>query len=529
MDKIVIWDLLFIAVYVAGILLFGMRYRHSDSKERYFLANRSMWWPAIGFSMFAGSISCSTVVGRAGDAYATGIAVFNYDLISVFVMVFFAWFLLPLYIRSKIFTIPEFLERRFGVGPRCYFSVVTILINIFLDAAGSLYAAALVLHLIFPGVDISWLVTAFGLIVAAYVIPGGLSAAFRVDVVQGIFILIGASLLTAVVASKGGAAYIADLWAQNDIMVKLVRPLSDSSVPWLGMIVGIPVLGFFFWGNNQQIVQRALAANSVDQARKGVLFVGALTLITLFVLVIPGVMAHRFLPGLPYGDMVYPQLVLTMLPSGIIGLLLAVLIASLTSSLSGLLNSVSTLFTMDFYSRIRPHASGREMVRVGRLASVAALVIAIFWAPEIGRRFDSLIKYYQEIISLVAPPIVAAFLLGIFWRRINLPGVFTGLMAGAALSGANLWYKISTGVSFFGDIHFLMTIPYYLFFSAAVMIVVSYCTPAPDYAKIGRYVWTAESFRAENADLSHTVWWCNYRFWSYALLVAAIFLLVLFW
>ncbi len=527
--NISVTDMVIIGIYFVIIILVGIRYRKSSDAESYFLAGRGMTWPIIGFSMFATSISSSTLIGQSGDAYSTGIAVFNYNLMSIVVMIIFAWFFLPFYIKSKIFTLPEFLERRFDAKSRYYFSAITILINIFLDAAGGLYAAALVIKLIFPQADIAMLAVIFAVIVALYTIPGGLSSAIRVDLMQGVMLTIGAIILTFIISAKGGTAYIVDQMHNNDLMMKLVRPMNDASVPWLGMILGIPVLGFFFWGNNQSLVQRALTAKSVDEARKGVLLVGLLTLITLFIIIIPGVMARDFFPGLEKPDMVYPSLVIRMLPVGIVGFMLAALIAALTSTLSGLLNSVATLFTMDFYSPIKKNSTAKQKVMVGRIVSAITLVIAVWWAPQIGTRFSSLLKYYQEMLAMLAPPIVASFILGVFWKRANQTGNFTGLIAGAALGLGNLIFKAHHGVSIFGDIHFLLTVPIYLAFSMAVMVVVSLLTAAPDKERIAPYIWTRELFRQETIELKQVPFYKNYRILSYMLLGLCALVLILFW
>ncbi len=521
-------DLAIIFIYFAFIVYVGFKYSKSSSAESYFLAGRSMTWPVIGFSMFAASISSSTLIGQAGDAYSTGIAVFNYNLIPMIIMVFFVWFLLPFYIKSGVYTVPEFLGRRFGQGSRYYFSAITIIVNIFLDAAGSLYAAALVMQLIFPDVSILTLAIIFAVIVALYTIPGGLSSAIRVDLIQGVLLFVGTIILTLIISAKGGGEYIADQIANNDIMMKLIRSNDDASVPWLGLITGIPILGFFFWCNNQQLVQRALTARSVNEARKGVILLGFLTLLTLFVVVIPGVMAKHFYPDLAKVDMVYPTLILKMMPVGLVGLMIAVMVAALTSSLSGLLNSVATLFTIDFYSKMNPNASSDNKVWVGRIASAVTLIIAVAWAPQIGAKFGSLLKYYQEMLSVLAPPIVGAFLLGLFYKRVNKQGAFWGLMAGAALAIVNFVYKLNTGVYIFGDIHFLLVVPYYLFISMAVMVAVSYLTPKPDYAAIKPYIWTREYFDEDTRELKGTPWYSNYRYWSFTLLLSCILLLILF-
>ena len=526
-NTLTITDLVIIVLYFVFIVYAGLRYRKTSDSESYFLAGRSMTWPVIGFSMFAAIISSSTLIGQAGDAYSTGIAVFNYNLMSIFVMIIFAWFFLPFYIKSRIFTLPEFLERRFDVRSRYYFSGITILINIFLDAAGSLYAAALVMKLVFPEVSLTTLAVIFAVIVAIYTIPGGLSAAIRVDLIQGIILTIGAIALTWILAEKGGAAYVAEQFNQG-VMMKLVRPLDDPSVPWLGMILGIPILGFFFWGNNQQLVQRALTAKSIDEGRKGVLLVGLLTLITLFIIIIPGVMAQKFFPGLEKPDMVYPSLVIEMMPVGMVGFLLAALVAALTSSISGLLNSVATLFTMDFYLKMKKNVSSKEQVFVGRIVSAVVLIIAVAWAPQIGEKFGSLLKYYQEMLSMLAPPIVSVFFLGIFWKRATSQGAFYGLIGGALLGMTNLVFKIYFGYSIFGDIHFLLTVPIYLAWSMLIMLVISYLTPAPDYKIVKPYIWTKADFDEETVALQKLPFYKNYRKLSYMLIALCLIVLLVF-
>ena len=522
-------DIFIIVLYFIYIVYLGIKYSKSADEKSYFLAGRGMSWSVIGFSLFAASISSSTLIGQAGDAYSTGIAVFNYNLISVLVMVFFAWFILPFYIKSKIFTIPEFLEKRYSVASRYYFSAITIVVNIFLDAAGSLYAAAMVMKLVFPEASISTLSIVFAIVVAVYTIPGGLSAAIRVDLMQGIFLLVGSMVLTAYATFNGGAEYVKGLLLEGDVLMKLVRSNDDASVPWLGMIVGIPVLGMFFWGNNQQLVQRVLTAKSIDEGRKGVLLVGFLTVLTLFLIIIPGVMAIKLFPNLPKADMVYPNLIMELLPNVLIGFMIAAMVAALTSSLSGLLNSVATLFTMDFYDKFAPHSSSAKKVRVGKLASIAVLVIAVLWAPQIGKQFGTLLKYYQELLSIIAPPIVAAFMLGIFWKRTNATGALAGLIGGMLLGLFNIFYKIDSGSSIFGDMHFLLTVPFYLFWTMLIMIAVSLLTKKPPLEKTDELTFTMKEFNEETLKLKEKPLVHSYRFWSYLLIGFSFLILILFW
>lgn len=522
-----VYDIIVIAIYFVFIVYLGIRYGKSSDSEHYFLAGKNMTWPIIGFSMFAASISSSTLIGHAGDAYSTGIAVFNYDLISIFVIIFVVWFILPLYLRSNIYTLPQFLELRFDEKSRYYFSIVTIIINIFLDAAGSLYAAALVMKMVFPGASLTLLAAIFALVVALYTIPGGLSAAIRVDVIQGIFLLVGSIVLTVILVAKGGTAYVVDQW-NNGVMMHLVRPLNDASVPWLGMIVGIPILGFFFWGNNQQLMQRVLTAKNVTEGRKGVLLTAFLTLLTLFIIIIPGVMAHKFFPSLPNPDLVYPSLVIKMMPVGLVGFMLAALVAALTSSLSGLLNSVATLVTMDFYAKAHKDATSKDNIRVARITSMIVLVIAVLWAPLIGTKFHSLLKYYQEMLTMLAPPVVAVFLLGIFWKRATKQGAFWGLIGGAALGIANLVSKLAFGVSIWGDMHFLLTVPFYLLWSMLIMVVVSLLTPKPDYSAIAPYLWSKADFDNDTVALKSVKLKDNYRFLSYVIMALCLITLIVF-
>lgn len=467
-------DCAIIVLYLIFIIWWGLRNGKSSDAGSYFLAGRTMPWWVVGLSLFAASISSTTLIGQSGDAYHTGVAVFNYNLTGVVAMVFFAMFLLPLYIRSGIFTIPEFLERRFDKRSRYYFSGICIVGNIFLDAAGALYAAALIIKLLFPDADLQLIIIIFAVLAASYTIPGGLSSAINAELIQAVILIVGSVILMGASFANGGFDYLASLFESGDMSVKLIRPLTDISTPWLGLIVGMPVLGIYFWANNQTLVQRVLSARSVDEGRKGVMFAGFLTLATLFIIVFPGVIARHLFPGIEKPDMVYPTMVLKLLPVGLLGIMLSALLAALTSTLSAILNSASTLFTMDFYAKIDTRADSRKLVRVGKLASLVIIVIAALWAPQIGR-FGSLLKYYQEMLSYIAPPVVAAFLMGIFSRRANGRGAFAGLLAGLVVAVVMLFWR----AEIFGNLHFLLIVPFLLVFSLVVIWAVSRTAPVP--------------------------------------------------
>lgn len=517
-------DMIIIVVYIIFIVWWGLRNGKSHDAGAYFLAGRSMPWWIIGLSLFAASISSTTLIGQSGDAYHTGIAVFNYNLAGgVVVMVFFATFLLPLYIKSGIFTIPEFLEKRFDKKSRYYFSGISILSNIFLDAAGALYAAALIIKLIFPEADLQLIILIFAVIAASYTIPGGLSSAISAEIIQAVILILGSVILTFACFAGGGAEHILGLIRSGDITTKLIRPLNDPATPWLGLIVGMPISGIYFWANNQTLVQRVLSAKNINEGRKGVMFAGFLTVITLFIIVFPGIIARFKFPGIEVPDMIYPTMVMNLLPTGLLGIMLSALLAALTSTLSAILNSTSTLFTMDFYAKAAPKADSKKLVRVGKFAALAIIVIAALWAPNIGK-FGSLLKYYQEMLSYIAPPIVATFLMGVFSKRTTARGAFAGLLAGLAAAVAVLFFR----QEIFGNLHFLMIIPFLLVFSMAVIFMVSRTDKKPEPAKLENTVFKMDDFKAETLALKGTPWYANYRTWALALLAISAALMVIF-
>ena len=521
--KLSIIDIAVVLLSLIFIIWWAVRHGKSGDSGSYFLAGRTMPWWGIGLSLFAASISSTTLIGQTGDAYSTGLAVFNYNLVGVVVMVFFAVFLLPVYIRTGIFTIPEYLERRFNAGSRYYFSFISIVGNVFLDAAGALYAAALIVKLILPDVDIRVIILAFAALAASYTISGGLSSAISAEILQACILIAGSVLLAVWVTLSGGLEYFQNLVASGDVLVKLVRPIDDAATPWLALLIGMPVTGLYFWANSQTLVQRVLSARNLNEGRKGVMLNGGLTLCTLFLFAVPGVMCRRLFPGLESPDMVYPSMILNLMPVGLVGLMIAVLLAALTSTLSAIMNATSTLFTMDFYGKIDRKASDRRLVHVGKAVSLVVVVIAALWAPQIGR-FDSLLKYYQEILSYLAPPVVAAFLLGIFSRRANGQGVFAGLVAGLVVAVLMLSFKDRI----FGDMHFLFIVPVLFVFSMALMYVISLFFSPPEECRLEGNVFRLQDLKKEWQDMSGIRWWADYRVWSAVLLLSCMVLLVIF-
>ena len=535
-------DITILALFIIGIVWWALKNGRSSDSTSYFLAGRNMSWPVVGLSLFAASVSSSTLMGHSGEGFITGIAVFNYNWISVLVMVFFALFFLPFYIKSGIFTMPEFLERRFDKRSRYYFSCITIFGNVFLDAAATLYTGALIIKLIFPEAEMFWIILIMAAVAGSYTIIGGLSSAINADMIQATILIIGSGILYFFALDEiGGWQELYERFGEG-VWLKLTRPLDDPTVPWLGMWIGIPILGFYFWANNQVMVQRVLSAKSIDHGRKGVLFVGFLYLFTLFIFILPGLIGRGInlfgVENLPaeiidgstlkssFGintDQVYPKLIVKLLPVGLIGLILAAMISALTSTLSATLSSVSTLFTMDFYSRIDKNADNKKLVKVGRLTSLTVLILAVIWAPFIAS-FDSLVAYYQEIVSYLAPPIVGTFFLGLFWKRSNEFGALWGLISGILIAAILMITKYVLDLTI--PYHFLLIAPIVMLLSIGVNILVSYSTGQPSPEKVAQNTWTLQIWREETKALKGLVWYKNFRVLS-VLLVIACFLMYL--
>lgn len=534
------FDLSVLIVFFVGIIWWALKNGNSSDSTSYFLAGRNMKWPVVGLSLFAASVSSSTLMGHSGEGFISGIAVFNYNWISVLVMVFFALFFLPFYIKSGIFTMPEFLEKRFDKRSRYYFSFITIFGNVFLDASATLYTGALIIKMIFPEVDLYWIIIGMAVVAGSYTIIGGLSSAINADVIQAVILILGSTILFFFALDEIGGWE--DLFTRfnEGVWLKLTRPMDDPTVPWLGMIVGIPILGFYFWGNNQVMVQRVLSAKSIDHGRKGVLLVGFLYLFTLFIFILPGLIGRGInlfgVENLPneiisgstlktdFGintDQVYPRLIMKLLPVGLIGLILAAMISALTSTLSATLSSVSTLFTMDFYSQFNKNADSKKLVRVGRITSLVVLVFAVIWAPFIAN-FDSLVSYYQEIVSYLAPPIVGTFFMGLFWKRSNEKGALWGLISGIFIAVLIMIAKYL--INYPIPVHFLVMAPIVLVLSVTVNAIVSLLTHLPDQEKVEKNTWTVKIWKEETEELKGVVWYKNFRVLS-ALLVIGCFLM----
>jgi SSS family solute:Na+ symporter len=513
-----------VAAYSGGLIVLGlMLSRRRVGPADYFLASRATRWPVIGLALLASNMSSTALVGLAGGAYAMGISVYDYEWSAVVILVFFCLFLLPSIIRSQTYTMPEFLERRYDGRVRLQFALLTLFLNIFVDSAGVLYSGSLVCQLLFPGWPLWLIVAILAGTAGLYTTLGGLRAVIYTEAVQAIVLMAGALLISIGAFSRAGGWH-AVMSGVPPAAVSLIRPIGDRGVPWPGLLLGIPLLGFYYWCTNQSIVQRMLSAKNIDQARWGALFAGLLKLPVLFLIVLPGTCALLLFPRLPRPDLVYPNLILRLLPAGLVGLVVAGFVAATMVSMASMLNSASTLITMDVIKQFKPTLTDPQVVRIGRLTTAALFMIAVAWAPQL-ELFPSLWQYLQAVLAYAVPPVVALFLVGMFWRGATADGAAATMLAGS-LGGVCLF--LINVVLHWTHFHFLYAAPILTAFDAAILIGVSLRDPAPADASRDVIMWRLEFGRAEWLRLKLVPMWQDYRLQAAALLLLTAALVIVF-
>ncbi len=580
-------DIGIMVVYAIVIIAYGLYHGKQKNSEEYFLAGRNMLWPIVGISLFAANISSSTLVGLAGDAYKTNTHVYNYEWLAAVILVFFAIFFLPFYLRSKVYTMPEFLERRYDKRSRYYFSFITIIGNVLVDTAAGLYVGNIILKLMFPDLPSWMIITILAFAAAAYTIPGGLNSVIQTEVIQAILLIIGSMILTyfafqqvggwdGMIAGLNAKAAAGEFYNEETgirldnarEVLSMFRPSNDEFMPWQGLLLGAPILGFYFWANNQFMVQRILGAKDLNHGRWGALFAGLLKLPVIFFMVLPGTVAIIIFADLdlsflnyklPDGsicenlrdcpNMTYPVLLFKLLPTGLLGLVLAGLLAAMMSSVSATFNSASTLVTMDFVNKINPNLTSKQLVRVGQITTLVLVILASAWAPQI-ERAESLWQYLQQVLAFICPPVVATFILGLFWKKANGNGSIVSLLAGffiAIILIVAMAYEFKGNWLFeqIGQFHFLMQAFYLFVVSAIINILVSLLTAEPseeftrkakiddlqvsddpnlkegDLIKdnVNNYIWHRAIFKAETKELKSLPWYKNYRILAVLLLI----------
>jgi solute:Na+ symporter, SSS family len=523
-----------IGIYFAALVgVVWWSSRKQDTSADYFLAGRNMGWFVIGGSLFASNIGSEHIVGLAGQGAASGMAMAHWEM-HAWCMLLLGWIFVPFYYRAKVFTMPEFLERRFNAKVRWVLSVVSLVAYVFTKVSVTVYAGAIVFQTLLPEMQLTLLghvwgpfwIGAFATVVLTgiYTVFGGLRAVLYTDTAQAVILLIGSFFITFFgLKALGGWGELRAICGERASELALWRPMvqagseipwwKNGDFPWLGILIASPVIGIWYWCTDQYIVQRTLAAKNLTQARRGAIWGAFLKVWPVMIFLVPGLIGWalhqkgiltippKVVDGVEVsaidGDQVFATMVMTMLPAGLRGLVVGGLLAALMSSLSSLFNSCASLFTVDIYEKIHPEASERHLVTVGRFATAIIVVLGMAWIPVMYKvAGGGLYKYLQSVQGYLAPPITAVFLLGLFWKRINAKGALWGLIVGFVLGMVKLTIQAkysamdSTKIAdpaflaAVGDFNFLYASGALFLISIAIVIGVSFASKAQDEASI---------------------------------------------
>jgi len=421
--------------FVVGTSLYKSR-KKKETSEDYFLAGRTLFWYLIGFSLIASNISTEQFVGMSGQgAGHVGMAVASYEWIAAITLVFVAIFFLPKFLKSGIFTIPEFLEHRYNPIPRAIMAFYTVIIYVAVTIAAVLYSGGLTLHTIF-GVKLTTAVWIIGIIAAFYTTYGGLRAVVWADLIQGSALIIGGALTMILgFIAVGG---VSNFFQANADRLHMILPSNHIEIPWTALIIGIWIPNFYYWGLNQYIMQRTLGAKSLRQGQRGVIFAASLKLLIPFIVIFPGIMALQlYKDQLLTADQAYPLLIKNLIPAGLKGFMFAAIFGAVMSSLDSMLNSASTIFTMDLYKRhFKKDASSKSMISIGRIMTVVFVLIGCFIAPQLGNpKFKGIFHYIQDFQGYISPGILAAFVFGIIFKRAPPSAAITALILNVPVYG----------------------------------------------------------------------------------------------
>jgi len=488
MSNLSLLDLVVIAGYfilLLGIGLWAAR-REKNVSSDYFLAGRDVGWLAVGASLFASNIGSEHLVGLAGTGAASGLAVGHFEWIACFMLLLLGWLFVPFYLKSGVYTMPEFLERRFNPAARWYFTWVSVIGYVLTKISVTLFAGGVVMRAV-TGLDL-W--TSAGVLIVVtglYTIFGGLRAVIYTEVMQAIVLIFGSAALMFIgLNSVGGWSGLESRLPAD--FFSMWKSSSHPDFPWTGVVFGAPILGVWYWCTDQHIVQRVLAAKGQTDARRGTIFAGYLKILPVFIFVLPGMIAAALYTDVrgSAGDTAYPALVTRLLPVGFKGLVLAGMLAALMSSLASAFNSCSTLLTWDVYRKLRPNATEKRLVEVGRASTIILVGLGLAWIPMMKYVSPQLYIYLQSVQAYIAPPIAACFLLGVLMPRLNGIGAMSALISGfvigalrlglelgkARLTPGSVWYWIAT-------INFLHFAALLFVLSTVILVGVSLATAAP--------------------------------------------------
>jgi len=486
-------DLAILAIY--AIFIFGLaqwvsrsKAGHQKTSTDYFMASRSLPWWAIGASLIAANISAEQIIGMSGSGYVIGLGIASYEWMAALTLLIVGKFFLPIFLRNEIVTMPQFLQQRYGPTIRNVMAVFWLLLYVFVNVTSILWLGAIAVHTV-TGFNQDYAIVAIGVFALAYQLWGGLKAVALTDIVQVALLVCGGLIIgfiaLSTIGGSGGAiagfhTLLTEFPDKFDMILSKDNP-HYQELPGIAVLLGgLWVMNISYWGFNQYIIQRALAAKSLPEAQKGIAFAAYLKLLMPVIVVLPGMAALILAPNLSAPDQAYPTM-MNLLPVGLKGLVFAALIAAIIASLASKVNSISTIFTLDLYAKIRKDTPEHQLVTVGRIAAVAAVIIGILTARPLLGGFDQAFQFIQEFTGFFTPGIVVIFMLGLFWKRASEAGALTAAIGSVVLS-AVFWWLQETGQFIFP---FMNRVGVVFVVSLIAAVIVSLLVPAkPDAMKI---------------------------------------------
>ena len=462
-------DWISIAVYftlLAGIAIWVIKNKKNNTED-YFLAGRNVGWFVVGASIFASNIGSEHVVGLAGAGASDKLPMLIYE-IHAWIVLILGWVFLPFYQRAGVFTMPEFLEKRFDSRLRWILSVFSIVAYVLTKISVTIYAGGIVVSALL-GIDFWTGAIATVILTGLYTVLGGMRAVVYTETLQALVLIVGAGVLTYIVLDRVGG------WESMKATVtpeylNMWRPATDPDFPWPSLFISSTIVGIWYWCTDQYIVQRTLTAKNIKEGRRGTIFGALMKLLPVFLFLIPGVIALTLkMRGELHWDSpdeAFPVLMSNLLPAGLRGLVAAGLLAALMSSLASVFNSVSTLFTVDIYKKLRPETPEKKLVQTGQIATLVVVLIGILWIPIMSNISGVLYEYLQSVQTYIAPPIAAVFVMGIAHKRINAQGAYITLIAGFIIGFGRIFLEIMSDSFTPGSILFNLGTMNYLTFGA---------------------------------------------------------------
>lgn len=478
-------DMVLLAVYAVGIFALAQWVSRDKGGEKktstdYFLASKNLPWWAIGASLIAANISAEQIIGMSGSGYLIGLAIASYEWMAALTLLIVGKWFLPIFLANNIYTMPQFLEQRYGVTIRNVMAVFWLVLYVFVNVTSILWLGSIAVNTV-TGLDQMWAIVAIGVFALAYQLWGGLKAVALTDIVQVTLLVMGGLIIGFIALSRiggdagviGGFTTLTTSFPEKFDMILSPDSPYFKDLPGIAVLVGgMWIMNLSYWGFNQYIIQRALAAKSVPEAQKGIAFAAYLKLLMPVIVVLPGMAALAIVPTLDRPDQAYPTM-MTLLPIGLKGIVFAALVAAIVASLASKVNSIATIFTLDLYAKAKKGSSEAHLVLVGRIAAVVAMLIGIVAARPLLGGFEQGFQYIQEFTGFFTPGIVVIFVLGLFWRKASEAGALTGAILSVVASGV-FWWLQDQGIF---TLPFMNRVGVVFLMSMAAAVLVSYLAP----------------------------------------------------